>query len=378
MPGGKITALAKVKNSIISGFARAGKHSMGALNGRSRVIKIGIVGGTGYTGVELLRLLVPHAQVELVTITSRAESGRRVDDLFPNLRGHCDLQFSNPNTETLAACDVVFYATPHNVAMHMVPELLATGVKIIDLSADFRLRDAELWSRWYGEPHACPELLAQAVYGLPELNRNKIADAQLVACPGCYPTSVQLGFLPLLEAGVVAIDSLIANAASGVSGAGRQAKIDNLVSETSDNFKAYGVAGHRHLPEIEQGLSDIAAAPVAATFVPHLLPMIRGIHATLYARLTAEVDLQQLYESRYQNEPFVDVLPAGQLPQTRSVRGSNMLRLAVTRPQQRDMVVVTVAEDNLVKGASGQAVQAMNIMCGLDETMGLQGIALLP
>jgi N-acetyl-gamma-glutamyl-phosphate reductase len=342
------------------------------------VIKVGIVGGTGYTGVELLRLLAPHAQVELVTITSRAESGRRVDDLFPNLRGHCDLQFSSPNIEALAGCDVVFYATPHNVAMLMVPELLATGVKIIDLSADFRLRDAELWSQWYGEPHACPELLAQAVYGLPEINRNKIADAQLVACAGCYPTSVQLGFLPLLEAGVVDIDSLIANVASGVSGAGRQAKIDNLVSETSDNFKAYGVAGHRHLPEIEQGLSDIAAAPVAVTFVPHLLPMIRGIHATLYARLNAEVDLQQLFESRYQNEPFVDVLPAGQFPQTRSVRGSNMLRLAVTRPQQRDMVVVTVVEDNLVKGASGQAVQAMNIMCGLDETMGLQGIALLP
>lgn len=342
------------------------------------MIKVGIVGGTGYTGVELLRLLAPHAQVELVTITSRAESGRRVDDLFPNLRGHCDLQFSSPNIEALAGCDVVFYATPHNVAMLMVPELLATGVKIIDLSADFRLRDAELWSQWYGEPHACPELLAQAVYGLPEINRNKIADAQLVACAGCYPTSVQLGFLPLLEAGVVDIDSLIANVASGVSGAGRQAKIDNLVSETSDNFKAYGVAGHRHLPEIEQGLSDIAAAPVAVTFVPHLLPMIRGIHATLYARLNAEVDLQQLFESRYQNEPFVDVLPAGQFPQTRSVRGSNMLRLAVTRPQQRDMVVVTVVEDNLVKGASGQAVQAMNIMCGLDETMGLQGIALLP
>jgi len=342
------------------------------------VIKVGIVGGTGYTGVELLRLLAPHSQVELVTITSRAESGRRVDDLFPNLRGHCDLQFSSPDIETLAACDVVFYATPHNVAMQMVPELLATGVKIIDLSADFRLRDAELWSQWYGEPHACPELLAQAVYGLPEVNRNKIADAQLVACPGCYPTAVQLGFLPLLEAGVIDIDSLIANAASGVSGAGRQAKIDNLVSEASDNFKAYGVEGHRHLPEIEQGLSDIAAAPVAVTFVPHLLPIIRGIHATLYARLTSEVDLQQLYESRYENEPFVDVLPAGQLPQTRSVRGSNMLRLAVTRPQQRDMVVVTVVEDNLVKGASGQAVQVMNILCGLDETMGLQGIALLP
>jgi N-acetyl-gamma-glutamyl-phosphate reductase len=342
------------------------------------VIKVAIVGGTGYTGVELLRLLTAHPQVELVAITSRAESGRRVDDLFPNLRGHCDLVFSNPDVRELAACDLVFFATPHNVAMQLVPELLATGVKIIDLSADFRLRDAELWSRWYGEPHACPELLAEAVYALPEVNRKQISQARLIACPGCYPTAVQLGFLPLLTAGVIDTSSLIANAASGVSGAGRQANVDNLVSEASDNFKAYGVSGHRHLPEIEQGLGDIAGADVAVTFVPHLLPVIRGIHATLYARLTSEVDLQQLYEASYADEPFVDVLPAGQFPQTRAVRGSNMLRLAVTRPQQRDMVVVTVVEDNLVKGASGQAVQAMNISCGFDETAGLGGIALLP
>jgi N-acetyl-gamma-glutamyl-phosphate reductase len=342
------------------------------------VIKVAIVGGTGYTGVELLRLLTGHPQVELAAITSRAESGRRVDELFPNLRGHCDLVFSDPDINQLAACELVFFATPHNVAMQLVPELLATGVKIIDLSADFRLRDAELWSRWYGEPHACPELLAEAVYALPEINRQQITQARLIACPGCYPTAVQLGFLPLLTAGVVDTTSLIANAASGVSGAGRQANVDNLVSEASDNFKAYGVSGHRHLPEIEQGLGDIAGTDVAVTFVPHLLPLIRGIHATLYARLTSEVDLQQLYETTYANEPFVDVLPAGQLPQTRSVRGSNMLRLAVTRPQQRDMVVVTAVVDNLVKGASGQAVQAMNISCGFDETEGLGGIALLP
>jgi N-acetyl-gamma-glutamyl-phosphate reductase len=353
-------------------------NTVSVIDGRIDVIKVGIVGGTGYTGVELLRLLVAHPQVELRSITSRAESGRRVDDLFPNLRGHCELSFSTPDVSALAACDVVFYATPHNVAMQMVPELLATGVKVIDLSADFRLRDADTWSQWYGEPHACPELLSQAVYALPEVNRQKIAQAQLLACPGCYPTSVQLGFLPLLSAGVVDTRSLIANAASGASGAGRQAKIDNLLAESSDNFKAYGVSGHRHLPEIEQGLEDIAGEPVAVTFVPHLLPVIRGIHATLYARLTSDVDLQQLFESRYASEPFVDVLPAGQFPQIRSVRGSNMLRLAVTRPQGRDMVVVTVVEDNLVKGASGQAVQAMNIQCGLDETTGLGGIALLP
>jgi N-acetyl-gamma-glutamyl-phosphate reductase len=342
------------------------------------VIRVGIVGGTGYTGVELLRLLTAHPQVELAAITSRAEAGRRVDDLFPNLRGHCALEFTPPDLSALGACDVVFYATPHNVAMQMVPELLETGTRVIDLSADFRLRDAELWARWYGEQHACPELLSEAVYGLPEVNRERIAGARLVACAGCYPTAVQLGFIPLLKAGVIDTSTLIANAASGVSGAGRQARVDNLVSEASDNFKAYAVEGHRHLPEIEQGLSDVAGKDIRLTFVPHLLPMIRGIHATLYARLTAQLDLQALFEEHYRDEPFVDVLPAGQWPQTRSVRGANVCRLAVARPQQRDTVVVMAVEDNLVKGASGQAVQAMNIMFGLDESVGLNGIALLP
>lgn len=349
------------------------------------MIKLGIVGGTGYTGVELLRLLCRHPQASLQVITSRSESGRRLDDLFPNLRGHCDLSFTDPDVATLAACDVVFYATPHNVAMQMVPELLARGTRIIDLSADFRLRDAELWSRWYGEPHACPELLAQAVYGLPEVNRAAIADASLVACPGCYPTSVQLGFLPLLKAGVIDPTSLIANAASGVSGAGRQAKVDNLLSEVSDSFKAYAVSGHRHLPEIEQGLSDALGSPARVTFVPHLLPTIRGIHATLYAKLQAisgvlpdEAQLQQILKEFYANEPFVDVLPPGEWPQTRSVRGGNICRLAVARPQAGDTVVVMSVIDNLVKGASGQAIQAMNIMFGLEETTGLEIVALLP
>jgi len=342
------------------------------------VIKAGIVGGTGYTGVELVRLLSVHPDVKLVAITSRSEAGRRVDDLFPNLRGHSELLFTASEDAQLDSCDVVFCATPHNVAMNMVPGLMAAGVRIVDLSADFRLRDAAVWSEWYGEVHACPELLEQAVYGLPEMHRARIADAQLVACPGCYPTSVQLGYFPLLAAGIVDPQSLIANAASGVSGAGRQARIDNLVSEASDNFKAYGVAGHRHLPEIEQGLSEMAGESLQVTFVPHLLPMIRGIHATLYARLTQPADLQDLFETHYRDEPFVDVLPAGQLPQTRSVRGANVCRMAVTQPQGRDTVVVTVVEDNLVKGASGQAVQAMNIMFGLDETTALQGIALLP
>jgi N-acetyl-gamma-glutamyl-phosphate reductase len=342
------------------------------------VLKVGIVGGTGYTGVELLRLLSGHPGVELAAITSRAESGRRVDDLFPNLRGHVDLMFTEPDPAALAGCELVFFATPHNVAMNSVPELLDRNIRVIDLSADFRLRDAELWSSWYGEPHACPQLLDEAVYGLPEVNRDRIATARLVACPGCYPTAIQLGFYPLLAKNLVAVDSLIANAASGVSGAGRQAKLDNLLTEAGDNFKAYAVGGHRHLPEIEQGLSDMAGEPVHLTFVPHLAPMIRGIHATLYARLHGSVNLQEVFESHYTQEPFVDVLPFGRQPQTRVVRGANVCQMAVSQPQGRDTVVVTVVEDNLVKGASGQAIQAMNIMLGFDETLGLQGVALLP
>lgn len=343
------------------------------------MVRVGIVGGTGYTGVELLRLLAAHDQVEVAAITSRAESGRRVDEMFPNLRGFYDLAFTEPRVEDLAACDVVFFATPHNVAMNLVPELLAAGTRVIDLSADYRLRDAQQWSQWYGEPHASPELLAEAVYGLPEVNRPAIAGARLVACPGCYPTAVQLGLIPLLDSGLVDPSRLIASAASGVSGAGRQARLDNLLSEVADSFKAYGVAGHRHLPEIEQGLADVAGQPVQLTFVPHLLPMIRGIHATLFAELRAAPgDLQALYETFYAAEPFVDVLPAGMLPQTRTVRGANRCQLAVAVPQGRDTVVVMSTIDNLVKGASGQAVQNMNIMLDLPEDSGLRQPGLLP
>ncbi|NCF18145.1 MAG: N-acetyl-gamma-glutamyl-phosphate reductase [Haliea sp.] len=343
------------------------------------MVKVGIVGGTGYTGVELLRLLASHEEAEVVAITSRAESGRRLDDLYPNLRGIYDLAFSEPDVQALAACDVVFFATPHNVAMNLVPELLAAGARVVDLSADYRIRDADIWSDWYGEPHASPELLPEAVYGLPEVNRAQIADASLVACPGCYPTSVQLGFIPLLARGLVDPAHLIASSASGVSGAGRQAKVDNLLTEVADSFKAYGVAGHRHLPEIEQGLADVAGEPVAVTFVPHLLPMIRGIHSTLFARLKGEAgDLQALYEQWYADEPFVDVLPPGMLPQTRTVKGANRCQLAVALPQARDTVVVMAAIDNLVKGASGQAIQNMNIMLGLEESMGLRQVGLLP
>jgi N-acetyl-gamma-glutamyl-phosphate reductase len=342
-------------------------------------LKTGIVGGTGYTGVELLRLLAGHPEVELSVITSRSEAGREVADLFPNLRGYLDIRFTEPDIDSLTGCDAVFFATPNGTAMTMVPQLIEAGVRIVDLAADFRLKRVAEWEEWYGIPHACPEYLEQAVYGLTEVNRDSIRAARLVANPGCYPTAVQLGFIPLIEQGVVDVDHLIADAKSGVSGAGRKATTGTLLCEASENFKAYAVPGHRHLPEIRQGLEFAAGQPVGLTFVPHLTPMIRGIHATLYAQLRdPDRDLQALYEARYGNEPFVDVLPPGTHPETRSVRGANQCRIAIHQPQKGGVVVILSVIDNLVKGAAGQAVQNMNVMFGLDETAGLSGIAVLP
>lgn len=342
------------------------------------MVKVGIVGGTGYTGVELLRLLARHPQVSLHAVTSRKEAGMQVAEMFPSLRGRVSLAFSTPEEANLASCDVVFFATPNGIAMGQARELLDAGVKVIDLAADFRIRDVAEWEKWYGMSHASPELVAEAVYGLPEVNREQIRGARLIANPGCYPTAVQLGLLPLIEAGVVDASALIADCKSGVSGAGRKAEVHTLFAEAGDNFKAYGVKGHRHLPEIRQGLSRAAGHDVGLTFVPHLTPLIRGIHATLYARLTKEVDVQALFEQRYAHEAFVDVLPVGSHPETRSVRGANLCRIAVHRPQGGDTVVVLSVIDNLVKGAAGQAVQNMNLMFGLAEDLGLDVVPLLP
>lgn len=342
------------------------------------MIKVGIVGGTGYTGVELLRLLARHPEAKIVSITSRKEAGLAVSEMFPSLRGNIELVFSDPQDAMLDRCDIVFFATPNGVSMLQAEDLLRRGVRIIDLAADFRLRNVGEWEKWYGMTHAAPALVAEAVYGLPEANREQIRSARLVANPGCYPTAVQLGFLPLIESGVVDSTHLIADAKSGVSGAGRKAEVHTLFAEASDNFKAYGVPGHRHLPEIRQGLQAIAGKPVGLTFVPHLTPMIRGIHATLYACLVTDVDVQALFEQRYAKERFVDVMPAGAHPDTRSVRGANHCRIAVHRPQGGDTVVVLSVIDNLVKGASGQAVQNMNLMFGLAEDLGLEGLPLLP
>ena len=346
----------------------------------STAIRVGVVGATGYTGAELLRLLLQHDKVSLTMVTSRSDAGTALADYWPNLRGRCALQFVAPDVEQLAThCDLVYFATPHAVSMHMMAALRARSLRVIDLSADFRLDDVALWQQWYGETHACPELLAEAVYGLPEVNREAMRNAQLLACPGCYPTAVQLGFLPLLEAGLIEVNSLVANTASGVSGAGRQAKVGNLHAEVSENFKAYAVAGHRHLPEITQGLNAVSGESVTLTFVPHLLPMIRGIHATLYCRpKDMSVDFQHVFERYYRDEPFVDVLPVGVYPETRSVRGSNLCRIGVQPIADSGMLAILVVEDNLTKGAAGQAVQAMNIMYGWDETCALTEISLSP
>ena len=343
------------------------------------MIKVGVVGGTGYTGVELLRILARHPHVELSVITSRSEAGTPVADMYPNLRSIIDINFTEPDPVSLSTCDVVFFATPNGTAMISTPALLDAGVRVIDLAADFRIKDVSEWEQWYGMTHACPQLLDEAVYGLPEVNRELIRNARLVANPGCYPTAVLLGFLPLIENGLVDSEQLIADCKSGVSGAGRSANVGSLLCESSESFKAYAVPGHRHLPEIRQGLEAAVGMPVGLTFVPHLTPMIRGIHASLYSNQVKDCDeLQKIYEDRYAEEPFVDVMPAGSHPETRSVKGSNYCRIAVHKPQQRGTIVVLSVFDNLVKGAAGQAVHNMNLMFGLDETTGIDMVALMP
>ena len=345
------------------------------------MIKVGIVGGTGYTGVELLRLLTMHPAVELTAITSRKEDGLPVADMYPSLRGRVNLAFSSPDKAKLTECDVVFFATPHGVAMAQAQELLMAGVKVIDLAADFRMQDVAQFEKWYGIPHTCPDVLSEAVYGLPELNRDAIKTARVIGNPGCYPTTMQLGFYPLLKTGIVDATDLIADCKSGVSGAGRKAEIGILFSEASDTFKAYGVSGHRHTPETVEQLQRMTEQKVGLLFTPHLVPMVRGMHSTLYARLNTDIsndELQALFENTYKDEPFVDVMPFGSHPETRSTRASNMLRLALHRPNNGKTVIVLVVQDNLVKGASGQAVQCMNLMFGLDEVTGLQHIPVLP
>ncbi|MDU6101166.1 MAG: N-acetyl-gamma-glutamyl-phosphate reductase, partial [Acinetobacter sp.] len=344
------------------------------------VISVGIVGGTGYTGVELLRILLRHPKAQVRVLTSRTEAGKPVADMFPNLRGHTDLQFSDLNIDALKECDVVFFATPHGVAMQHAKDLIAAGTKVIDLAADFRLQDLEQFEKWYGMQHSCPTVLTESVYGLTELNREKIKNARVIGNPGCYPTTVQLGLAPLLKNDTTLINTqnIIIDAKSGVSGAGRKASLGMIYSENADNFKAYGVAGHRHHPEIVEALENISGQKGQFNqilFVPHLVPMIRGMLSTIYVDLTAQgqkLDIQALYEDFYKNERFVDVMPANSSPETRSVRGANELRIALYRLQENKLIIL-VAQDNLVKGAAGQAIQNMTLMFNFDEAAGLEG-----
>ena len=342
------------------------------------MLKIGIVGGTGYTGVELLRLLADHPETRVEVITSRSNAGTPVADVFPNLRGKFDIKFSEPDVDSYQNCDLVFFATPNGVAMGQAKALLDKGIKLIDLAADFRIQDIETWEKWYGEAHACPSLVEQAVYGLPELNRDAIKTASLVANPGCYPTSVILALLPLLKNGLIEPSSIIADCKSGISGAGRNANVATTYSELSESVKAYAVTGHRHLPEIRQILQSINNQ-AELVFVPHLMPMIRGLHATVYADANnTDTNIQQVFEKFYRDEPFVDVMPAGSHPETRSVKGANHCRIAVHYLDTSKKYVVLAVIDNLVKGAAGQAIQNMNLMFGLNETTGLNAPGMMP
>ena len=343
--------------------------------------KVGIVGGTGYTGVELLRLLAGHPNISVELITSRSESGVKVADMFPNLRGFYDLAFQEPDISLFKQCDLIFFATPNGVAMKQVHALLDAGVKIIDLAADFRIKDISIWEKWYSMPHASPHIVEKAIYGLPEINRNLIKNADIVANPGCYATAVQLGLIPLVENQMIDVSHIIANAVSGVSGAGRAANVATLLCEATESFKAYAAHGHRHLPEIKQQLENIANTQIGLTFVPHLVPMSRGIHASIYAIEKQSYDIQtiqDIFENRYQDEPFVDVLPLGSHPETRTVKGANICRIAVQKPQDGDVILILSVVDNLVKGAAGQAIQNMNIMLGLEESLGLSAVPLAP
>jgi len=342
------------------------------------MIKVGIVGGTGYTGVELMRLLALHAEVKLEVITSRSLAGTPIADVFPNLRGVIDLAFSAPSINAYQNCDLVFFATPNATAMNQAEEILESGIKLIDLAADFRIKHIPTWEQWYGVQHACPALVEEAVYGLPEMNREAIRSARLVANPGCYPTAVVLALLPLLANNLVDPKSIIADCKSGASGAGRNANTATLFCEVTESVSAYAVSGHRHLPEIRQVL-QLIDTDADLVFTPHLMPMIRGIHATVYADAIAPVDtVQQIFEDYYSHEIFVDVMPAGSHPQTRSVKGSNQCRLAVHYLERSNKIVVLSVIDNLVKGAAGQAVQNMNLMFAIDEQSGLDSPGMLP
>lgn len=366
----------------------------------NETLRVGIIGATGYTGSELARLLANHPHAELRVATASGErAGQKISELFPSLRGVCDLECQELNVETLARdCDFVFLALPHGKALELVPQLLDAGLKVCDLGADFRLRNVEEYKQWYHLEHSAPETLEEAIYGLPELHRDAIKGARLVANPGCFPTSAILALAPLVEFSVVEPQSIIVDSASGTSGAGRSSfGLGMHHPEIGGDFKAYNVASHRHTPEIEQGLNDAGTEPYAAifddtlevlkkpavrlSFTAHLLPVTRGILSTCYATLSQETSHQDAHEfirKRYESEPFVRVLPLGQMPSIKGVVGSNFCDISAAVDARTNRVIVVSALDNLLKGASGQAIQNMNLMCGFEETTGLHGAPVFP
>jgi len=343
--------------------------------------RIAVVGASGYTGVELLRLLSRHPEATVTCVTSRQYAGQTVGSVFPSLQGSLDLTFEDVDPAALAErADLVLTAVPHQTAMGLVPELLGAGCRVVDLSADFRIRDVSVYEAWY-QPHSAPEWLSGAVYGLPELYRDEISTARLVANPGCYPTSVALALAPLLENRLIDPATIIVDSKSGTSGAGRAAKVDTLFCEVNEGFKAYGVPRHRHTPEIEQTLSGLAGEPVTISFTPHLLPVNRGILSTCYAAVVQPLslaDVAKAFAARYHDEPFVRVLPQGQLPNISQVRGSNYCDIGFALDERTGRVIVVATIDNLVKGAAGQAVQNVNLMFGLPESLGLLSPPLFP
>lgn len=345
------------------------------------MLRVGIIGASGYTGVELARILSTHPEVELTIATSRQYAGKPLSEVFPSLRKRVDLVCENPTADELAErADFFFTAVPHKTAMDIVPPLLAAGKKVVDLSADFRIRDVAVYEQWY-QAHSSAKLIDEAAYGLPELYRDQVKDARLVANPGCYPTSITLGLAPLLREKLIDPSTLVIDSKSGTSGAGRGASVGSLFCEVADGFRAYKVGGtHRHIPEIEQELSALSNAPVTISFTPHLLPISRGILSSMYAAVSGadEQQIQQLYEKTYADEPFVRVCPPGSFPATQYVRGSNCCDIGIKLDPRTGRIIVLSAIDNIGKGAAGQAVQNMNLMNGFAETCGLLGTPFFP
>ena len=345
------------------------------------MVKAAVYGASGYTGQELMRLLLRHPEVEITAITSRQYKGLPLAKVFPGFQGLTNLTFSEYSPQEVAGlCDVVFLALPHSVSMQAAPVFHASGKKVIDLSADFRIRDVKTYEKWYGK-HASPDLLSQAVYGLPELYRAAIAASDFIANPGCYPTSVILGLAPLMKGNCIDLNSIIADSKSGASGAGREAQVGTLFCEVEEGFKAYNVGRHRHTPEMEQELTRLAGTAITISFTPHLLPVNRGILSTIYAGLAKKSttsDLLQLYGDFYGHEKFVSLCPEGVFPNLSSVRGTNYCHIGLTVDERTQRVIVISAIDNLVKGAAGQAIQNMNIMCGFAEDAGLNKMPLFP